>query len=149
MAEPGSSAVTVGTVVSLAGFLSAAPLGIPMTQLAWGGFFAATGVICRGVYEGQSALSKQNLLGLQYVLAWVLLGLFGAPFSACIVLYVLKLSVVQNDTWTAIALWAMGFSGPKGVLFIFSVVANFANTKFNLKGTNVIPGDLNGPKPGG
>lgn len=140
--------VAAGTALSLGGFMATSPLGIPMPQLAWGAFFACIGVVGRGIFEGQNALARQNALGLQYTLGWVLLGLLGAPFGACMVLYGLKVAGIANDSWTAIALMVIGFSGPKGIMFILGAVANFANTTFKLKGAQALPGGpQDAPKP--
>jgi hypothetical protein len=149
MAEPVSAGTSVafGAGLTLAGLMTAAPLGIPVPSLAWGALFACVGVFGRGVYETQVALGKQDVLGLRYVLAWVMVGLLGSPFCSALVLYGLKLTSVQNDNITAFALMFMGFTGPKGITFVMSSAAQFINQRLAIKPGS--PGFLPGEKNAG
>lgn len=147
-ALPAPAAAAFGVGLSVAGFWSAAPLGIPMPSLAWGAVFVSLGVIGRGVFEAQEALTKHDTLGLQFTLAWVLVGLLGSIFGAPLVLFGLKLVGVQDDAITAFALMFMGFTGPKGVTFAFSSVVSIANRQLGRSGSPQIPSPLPGAPDG-
>lgn len=123
MAEPSTGAVVSVGLVSLAGILTSTPFGMSSTTILLATGFTMLGVFGRLGYEiSKSAETPQ---GVNWAKVGALFGgsMISATCIAVLYLAVLSLAKVQNESVLIFGLIFLGFSGPKGFIWLFNTAS--------------------------
>lgn len=123
-----SNEITVGGL-SLAGILTAAPMGLSMGTIAIGTCFAILGVVGRAAIEGQKYAENNGTMKLSQILAWLGGGVVGAPTLTVLYLALLQALSVKSDSIAIFGLIFLGWTGPRGAAWLFSMVKNILSSK--------------------
>jgi len=121
--------VAVGGL-SLAGILTAAPLGLSMETILIGTAFAILGVVGRAAFEAQKYSENNGSMKFSQILAWLGGGLVSAPTMTVLYLALLQSISVKSDSIAIFGLIFLGWSGPKGATWLIGLIRNSLASKF-------------------
>lgn len=125
--------------LSLAGILTATPLGLSMTTILIGTGFAALGVIGRAAFEAQKYSENTGTMKFSQILAWLGGGLVSAPTMTVLYLALLQSLSVKSDSIAVFGLIFLGWSGPKGATWLLNIIQDKVMAKIGGKTPNGQP----------
>lgn len=120
--------VAVGGL-SLAGVVTATPLGLPMPQIAVGTLFAVLGVVGRAAFEVQRYGENTGTMKWPQMMAWLGGGLVSAPTITVLYEAFLKSISVDNDSLAIFGLIFLGWTGPKGARWLLGLIRGTIQSK--------------------
>ena len=135
-------AVSEGPIIigiSLAAVFGSAPFGVPVETIALGTGLAVLGVMGRAAFELQKVAQGQDGMLLGAILRWVGAGFLGAPFTAVLVIAIMKGMGWQVDNRAVFGFIGLGFFGPQGLIWLISFGTDFLRKRYGSAPS--LPGD--------